>query len=44
MMGGTSVSSIHWDFVTAPQANITVEYKDGTKKLVMEKGKLINNA
>ena len=44
MMGGTSVSSIHWDFVTAPQANIIVEYKDGTKKLVMEKGKLINNA
>ena len=44
MMGGTSVSSIHWDFVTAPQANITVENKDGTKKLIMEKGKLINDA
>jgi len=44
MMGGTSVSQMHWDFVTAPQANITVEYKDGTKKLIMEKGKLINNA
>ncbi len=41
MMGGTSVSQIHWDFVTTPQVNITVEYKNGTKKLIMEKGKLI---
>ena len=41
MMGGTSVSQVHWDFVTAPQANITVEYKDGTKKQIMEKGKLV---
>ena len=41
MMGGTSVSQLHWDFVTAPQANITVEYKDGTKKQIMEKGKLV---
>ena len=40
MMGGTSVSQVHWDFVTAPHANITVEYKDGTKKQIMEKGKL----
>ena len=41
MMGGTSVSQLHWDFVTAPQANITVEYKNGTKKQIMEKGKLV---
>jgi aminopeptidase len=41
MMGGTSVSQLHWDFVTAPQANITVEYKNGTKKKIMEKGKLV---
>jgi len=41
MMGGTSVSQVHWDFVTAPQANITVEYKNGTKKQIMENGKLI---
>jgi len=41
MMGGTSVSQLHWDFVTAPQANITVEYKDGTKNQIMEKGKLV---
>jgi aminopeptidase len=40
--GGTSASQMHWDFVTAPKANITVEYIDGSKKVVMEKGKLIN--
>jgi len=39
--GGTSTSQMHWDFVTAPNANITVEYKDGTKKTIMENGKLI---
>ena len=39
--GGTSLSQMHWDFVTTPQVNIEVEYKDGTKKLVMEKGKLV---
>ena len=38
MMGGTSVSQIHWDFVTTPYVNITVEYNDGTKKLIMERG------
>ena len=42
MMGGTSSSQVHWDFVTAPQASITVEYKDGTKKRIMENGKVIN--
>ena len=40
--GGTSTSQMHWDFVTAAQANITVEYKDGSKKSIMENGKLIN--
>jgi aminopeptidase len=39
--GGTSASQMHWDFVTAPKANITVEYMDGSKKNVMENGKLI---
>lgn len=42
MMGGTSVSQVHWDFVTAPQANITVEYKNGSKKQIMDNGKLVN--
>jgi aminopeptidase len=38
MMGGTSVSQIHWDFVTAPKVNITIEFNDGTKKKIMEQG------
>ncbi|MFW9951471.1 MAG: aminopeptidase [Candidatus Thorarchaeota archaeon] len=44
MMGGTSVSQIHWDFVTAPKANITVEYEDGNRKLIMERGKRLDQA
>jgi aminopeptidase len=40
--GGTSISQMHWDFVTAPRANISVEYIDGSKKQIMESGKLIN--
>jgi aminopeptidase len=39
--GGTSASQMHWDFVTAPIANITVEYKNNSKKMVMENGKLL---
>jgi len=39
--GGTSVSQMHWDFITAPKENITVEYKDDSKKKIMENGKLI---
>ena len=41
--GGTSISQMHWDFVTAPKANLTVEYLDGSKKIIMENGKLIEN-
>ncbi|MFX1378844.1 MAG: aminopeptidase [Promethearchaeota archaeon] len=41
--GGTSASQMHWDFVTEPKANITVEYLDGTKREIMENGKLIEN-
>ncbi len=40
--GGTSSSQMHWDFVTAPAVNIDVEYEDGSRKSVMENGKLIN--
>jgi aminopeptidase len=40
--GGTSISQMHWDFVTAPKVNITVEYLDGSKKNIMENGKLID--
>ena len=39
--GGTSTSQMHWDFVTAPIANITVEYKDNSKRAIMENGKLL---
>ena len=39
--GGTSTSQMHWDFVTAPIANITVEYEDNSKKTIMENGKLV---
>lgn len=42
LFGGTSASQMHWDFVTEPKVNITVEYKDGSKKEIMENGKLIN--
>ena len=41
MMTGTSTSQMHWDFVTTPKATIKVEYKDGTKKTVMDAGKFI---
>jgi aminopeptidase len=41
MYGGTSISQMHWDFVTAPKANITIEYKNGTKRIIMEEGNLI---
>ncbi len=40
--GGTSASQMHWDFVTAPKANITVEYIDGSKKQIMDNGQLVN--
>jgi aminopeptidase len=40
--GGTSISQMHWDFVTAPKVNIIVEYLDGTKKQIMDNGNLTN--
>lgn len=39
--GGSSASQMHWDFVTASKANIIVEYMDGSKKEIMENGKLL---
>ena len=35
MYGGNISSNMHWDFVTAPDVTLEVEYKDGTKKLLM---------
>ncbi|MFX1392376.1 MAG: aminopeptidase [Promethearchaeota archaeon] len=42
--GGTSISQMHWDFVTTPKANITVEYKNRTKRTIMEEGNLLNSS
>lgn len=39
--GGTSESTMHWDFVSAPGVNIEVERKDGKVVKVMEKGRLL---
>jgi aminopeptidase len=39
--GGESVSQMHWDFVTAAEENMTIEYKDGTKKEILRKGKFL---
>jgi aminopeptidase len=41
--GGTSASQMHWDFVTAAKENITVEFNDGSKRTIMENGKLIGS-
>jgi aminopeptidase len=41
LFGGKSKSQMHWDFVSTPKANITVEYLDGSKRVVMESGKLL---
>ncbi|MGQ4834037.1 MAG: aminopeptidase [Candidatus Asgardarchaeia archaeon] len=39
--GGTSASSLHWDFVSAPKETIDVLYKNGEQKRIMEDGQLI---
>lgn len=39
--GGRSESTIHWDFVSAPGANIEVERTDGKSVQVMKNGKLV---
>jgi aminopeptidase len=41
MYGGNVQSNMHWDFVTAPDVTLEVEYKDGSKKLLMKGGKLL---
>ncbi|MFX1236272.1 MAG: aminopeptidase, partial [Promethearchaeota archaeon] len=43
MYGGTSISQMHWDFVSDPHATISVEYLDGSKKSIMENGKIIRD-
>jgi len=39
--GGTSESTMHWDFVSAPGVNIEVERIDGKVVQVMEKGEFL---
>lgn len=39
--GGTSESTMHWDFVSAPGVNIEVERADGKTVRLMTKGKLV---
>lgn len=39
--GGTSESTMHWDFVSAPGVNIEVERADGKTVRMMTKGKLV---
>ena len=39
--GGTSESTLHWDFVTAPKVTIEVIYTDGSSRVIMEEGKLV---
>jgi aminopeptidase len=39
--GGTSQSTMHWDFVTAPGVSMDAERKDGKTIEVMRKGKFV---
>ena len=39
--GGTSESTMHWDFVTAPGVNIEVQRKDGKKGRMMTNGRRV---
>lgn len=39
--GGTSDSTMHWDFVSAPGVNIEIEKRDGKRDLLMDKGRFV---
>ncbi len=39
--GGKVTSAMHWDFVTAPDVTVEVEYKDGSRHLLIKDGKLL---
>jgi aminopeptidase len=41
MYGGNVPSNMHWDFVTSPDITLEVEYRDGSKRLLMKDGKLV---
>jgi aminopeptidase len=38
--GGKVTSAMHWDFVTAPDVTLEVEYRDGRRHLLIKGGKL----
>lgn len=38
--GGKISSTMHWDFVTAPEITLEVEYKDGSRRVLIKDGKL----
>jgi len=39
--GGTSDSSLHWDFVTGTKEQVTVIYPDGSQKSLVEDGRIV---
>ena len=39
--GGTSESSLHWDFVTCNRITMEVTYTDGRKRTIIENGKIL---
>jgi Leucyl aminopeptidase (aminopeptidase T) len=39
--GGKVSSAMHWDFVTAPDVTLEIEYKDGRRHLLIKDGKLL---
>jgi len=41
--GGTSKSSMHWDFVTVPRVTMVAELEDGGERTVMKNGKLVKS-
>ncbi len=41
MYGGNVQSNMHWDFVTAPDVTLEVEYDDGRRALLMKDGELV---
>ncbi len=38
--GGKVSSAMHWDFVTAPDVTLEVEYKNGSRRQIIKDGKL----
>lgn len=40
--GGNVASAMHWDFVTAPDVTLEIEYKDGSWHRLIKDGKLQN--